>query len=59
MSFRNPDHYKRYEDVYIQPVKQPESRLANNTYQNRESYTFILKRNTPISIGIMHNTNEF
>ena len=44
MSFRRPENYKRYEDIFIYPMQRIETRVDNNEYQNRESYTFILNK---------------
>lgn len=49
MSFRRPENYKRYEDVFFYPKEKIQTRVANNAYQNRDTFTFT--RNTPISIG--------
>lgn len=42
MSFQRPENYERYENIYIQPVKQANPQVANNGYQNRDNYAFIL-----------------
>lgn len=41
MSFRRPENYKRYENTYIQLLKQANPQVANGGYQNRDNYTFI------------------
>lgn len=36
MSFRRPENYKRYEDIFFYPKEKIETRMANNTYLNKE-----------------------
>ena len=44
MAFRRPENYKRYEDIYFYPTEKIETRVANNTHQNRETFTFTLNK---------------
>ena len=44
MTFRRPENYKRYEDIFIYPMQRIETRVANNEYQNRDNFTFILNK---------------
>lgn len=41
MSFRRPENYKRYKDIFVYPMQRIETRVANNEYQDGDSYTFI------------------
>ena len=44
MAFRRPENYKRYEDIYFYPTEKIETRVANNTHQNRKTFTFTLNK---------------
>lgn len=44
MSFRRPENYKRYEDIFFYPKEKIETRIANNAYQNNSSFTFTLNK---------------
>lgn len=44
MAFRRPENYERYEDIFFYPKEKIETRVANNTHQNRETFTFTLNK---------------
>ena len=44
MTFRRPENYKRYEDIFFSPKEKIETRIANNTYQNSDTFTFTLNK---------------
>lgn len=44
MAFRRPENYKRYEDIYFYHTEKIETRVANNSHQNRKTFTFTLNK---------------
>ena len=44
MAFRRPENYKRYEDIYFYPTEKIETRVANNTHQYSDTFTFTLNK---------------